>query len=408
MPTELVEIGFDLVLPTGPFFTLDDATKGQLDNTTYKLAGFQYYDITNYVTGISLTRGKSNNIDNISSGDFVVELNNRTRVFDPEYEASPFYGNILPKRVVRYSVNGVQQYQGVIDDWGLLYTPDGDAIANFVASDGFVYLNNQTLGAGTATAQLSGARINAILDDQFVQWPTADRSISTGQTTVGANVVTDGQNVLAYLQQVELGELGLFFIGKDGKAVFRDRIFTSSTTGLTKFADDGTGIGYQNLVIAYGSEDLVNEVASTSVITDTETVSIDTASQNAFGIFNATFSDLLLSTNTQVETFNATLLRRYSQPVYRFNELEVRLNNLSEADQNKVLDLELGDFVQVVFTPSSIPPPINKYAQVIRANHSVDLNGEHLVTLGLNTLNFTYFKFDDVVFGRLDFNSYFD
>jgi hypothetical protein len=408
MPDQLVEIGFDLVLPTGPFFTLDDATKGKLDNTTFKLAGFIYYDITNYVTGITLTRGKSNNIDNISSGDFVVELNNRERTFDPEYASSPFFGNILPKRVVRYSVNGVQQYQGVIDDWGLAYSPDGDAIANFVASDGFVYLNNQTLGAGTATAQLSGARITAILDDQFVQWPTLERTIAAGQATLGANVVTDGQNALSYLQQVELSELGLFFIGKDGKAIFRDRTFTPTTSSLTKFADDGTGIGYQNLIIAYGSEDLVNEVASTSVITNTETISTDTDSQNSFGIFNATFSDLLLSTNAQVETFNATLLKKYSEPVYRFNELEVRLNNLDVTNQNKVLNLELGDFVQVVFTPSGIPPAINKYAQVIRANHSVDLNGEHIVTLGLNTLNFTYFKFDDLIFGRLDFNSYFD
>jgi hypothetical protein len=111
---------------------------------------------------------------------------------------------------------------------------------------------------------------------------------------------------------------------------------------------------------------------------------------------------LLLSTDAQVETFNSTLLAKYSQPVYRFSELEVRLNDLSLADQNKVLDLELGEYVQVVFTPSNIPPAINKYAQVIRANHNVDISGEHIVTLGLNTLNFTYLILDDLIFGRLD------
>lgn len=402
MPTQLVEIGFDLSSAIGPFFTLDDPVKGRLDNTDFTLAGFAYYDITNYVTGIGLTRGKSDNIATISSGDFGVSLNNRSRAFDPEYAASPFAGNILPKRQVRYSVNGIQQYQGVLDDWNLAYTPDGDAVAAFDASDGFVYLNNQTLAAGTATAQLSGARINAILDDPFVQWPASERSIDPGITTVGANVVADGQNVLAYLQQIELGELGLFYIGKDGKAVFKERTFAPASAGVPKFADDGTGIGYQNLIIGYGSEDLVNEVASTSVITATEILSVDPASQDEYGIFNNTFTDLLLSTNEQVIDFNATLLKKYSDPVYRFNELQVRLNDLSLADQNKVLNLELGDFVQVVFTPSNIPPAINKYAQVIRANHSVDLSGEHIVTLGLNTLNFTYLILDDLVFGRLD------
>lgn len=402
MPEQLVEIGFDLVLPTGPFFTLDDPVKGQLDNTSYTLAGFQYYDITDYVTNIEVTRGKSDDLDNISGGELVVELNNRTRAFDPTYEAGPFYGNILPKRLVRYSVNGIQQYQGVLDDWGLSYTPDGDAIAGFTASDGFVYLNNQTLAASTATAQLSGARIEAVLDNEFVQWPTADRDIDPGITTLGADVIPDNQNVLGYLQTIELSELGLFFIGKDGSAVFRDRTHSPSTVDITKFADDGTGIGYQNLLISYGSEDLVNEVASTSVITETETLSVDTDSQEAYGIFNATFDNLLLSTDAQVEIFNSTLLAKYSQPVYRFSEIDIRLNDLSLENQNKVLNLELGDFVQVVFTPSNTPPAINKYAAVIRANHNVDISGEHIVTLGLNTLNFTYLILDDLVFGRLD------
>lgn len=402
MPDQLVEIGFDLVLPTGPFFTLDDPIKGQLDNTTYTLAGFQYYDITNYVTSIEVTRGKSDDIATISSGELVVELNNRTRAFDPTYEAGPYFGQIIPKRLVRYSVNGIQQYQGVLDDWGLNYTPDGDAVANFVASDGFVYLNNQTLAAGTATPQLSGARVTEILDNEFVQWPTDQRDIDPGSVTLGANPVDEGQPVLSYLQAIEQSELGLFFIDKTGKATFRDRTHSPITTDLVKFADDGTGISYQNLLISYGSEDLVNEVVSTSVITTTETTSIDEASQEEFGIFNATFPDLLLSTDEQVAVYNSTLLAKYSQPVYRFSELEVRLNDLSEADQNAVLNLELGDFVQVVFTPSNLPPAINKYAAVIRANHSVDISGEHIVTLGLNTLNFTYLILDDTIFGKLD------
>jgi len=402
MPTELVEVGFDLASPIGPFFTLDDSLKGRLDNTDFTLAGFAYYDITDYVTGIQLNRGKSDDIANISAGDFVVELNNRTRAFDPEYLDSPFVGNILPKRLVRYSVNGIRQYQGVLDDWNLVYTPDGDAVASFAASDGFVYLNNQTLGAGTATVQTSGARINAILDDPFVQWPASERNIETGTTTLGANVVSDGQGALSYLQQVEQSELGLFFISKDGKATFKSRNYAPSTSGIPQFTDDGSGIPYQNLKIVYGSEDLVNEVDSTSVITNTQTLTVDVASQEEYGIFNQTFPDLLLNTNEQVADFNATLLAKYAQPVYRFSELEVRLNSLSLADQNKVLALELGDFVQVIFTPSNLPPAINKFAQVIRANSSVDISGEHIVTLGLNTLNFTYLILDDTIFGKLD------
>jgi hypothetical protein len=402
VPNQLVEIGFDQVIPGGNWFTLDDATKGKLDNTSYHLAGFAYYDITDYVTDIQVTRGKSDDIGSISSGELVVSLNNRTRAFDPTYTAGPFYGNILPKRLVRYSANGIQQYQGVIDDWNLEYTPDGDAVASFVCSDGFVYLNNQTLNAGTATAQLSGARINAILDSEFVKWPTTDRDIDAGATTLGANVVADNQNVLEYLQEVETSELGLFFISKDGKATFLDRTHTPITTDLVVLADNGSGIPYQNLQISYGSESLVNEVVATSVITNTQTTVTDTDSQTEYGIFNATFDNLLLSTDAQVETFATTILAKYSQPVYRFTEVEIRLNDLSVEAQANVLGIELGDFVQVIFTPSNIPPAITEYASVIRANHNVDISGEHIVTLGLNTLNTTSFVLDDLIFGRLD------
>lgn len=402
MPTQLVEVGFDLVLPEGPFFTLDDPTKGALNNTSYPLAGFIFYDITEYVTGVQVTRGKSDDIDTISSGELVVTLNNRSRAFDPLYAASPFYGNILPKRQVRYSANGIQQYSGVIDDWNLGFTVQGDADASFVASDGFVYLNNQTLATGTATPQLTGARITSILDDPFVQWPTDTRQVDTGHATLGADVIPDNQNVLNYLQQIEQAELGLVFIGKTGDFIFKDRNNVPSTENTVKFSDDGTGIAYEDIQIVYGSENLVNEVVASSVITSTEITATDDQSQQEYGIFNATLTDLLLADDAQVENLAVTLLAKYSQPVYRFSEVTVRLNDLTLEEQNSVLNIELGDFVQMVFTPGNIPPAINKYAQVIRANHDVSVDGQHVITFGLNTLNVTYLVLDDTIFGRLD------
>lgn len=402
MPTQLVEVGFDLVLPEGPFFTLDDPTKGALDNTSYPLAGFIFYDITEFVTGVQVTRGKSDDIDTISSGELVVTLDNQSRTFDPLYAASPFAGNILPKRQVRYTVNGIQQYSGVIDDWNLGFTVDGYADASFTASDGFVYLNNQTLATGTATPQLTGARITSILDDPFVQWPTTTRQIDPGHATLGADVIPENQNVLGYLQAIEQSELGLVFIAKNGDFVFRDRNNVPSTTDIVKLTDDGTGIPYEDIQIVYGSESLVNEIVASSIITTTEITATDDASQQDYGIFNVTLTDLLLADDAQVENLAVTLLAKYSQPVYRFSEVTVRLNDLTIEEQNSILGLELGDFVQMVFTPSNIPPAINKYAQVIRANHEVSVDGQHLVTLGLNTLNVTYFVLDDTIFGRLD------
>lgn len=401
MLNELVEVGFDLSDNVGSFFKLDDPVKGKLDNVTYVLSGTIFYNITNYVRSIEITRGKADFLSAISSGEAVVELNNRDRAFDPTFEASPFYGNIVPKRDIRISTNGVLQYTGVIDDWNLQYSTNGDATAVVVASDGFVYLSNQTLPLTTSAVETSGARINAILDNPFVNWPASTRAIDTGNSVLGADVIADDTNALQYLQKVEQSELGRFFIAKNGYATFLDRTVTATSAGAVEFADDGTGIPYENMLVLYGSEDLANEVVVSSIITGNQVVATDADSQFSYGIFNLTLTDLLVDSDSQLVDIATFLAGKFSQPKYKFTEVSVRVNDLSDVQQLQVLGLEIGDMVKVTFTPSGIGPAIVKYAEVLRANHSVDVTGEHHVVFGLDTVDYTYLVLNDIVFGRL-------
>jgi hypothetical protein len=401
MPTQKVEIGFDLAGNNGPFFVLDDTERGVLDNTAWTLAGTFFYDVTQYVKDIQITRGKNRDIDSYSSGESVVTMNNYNRYFDPTYQASPFYGNIIPRREVRISSNGIQQYFGTIDDWNLRYAVQGDSTVTFVTSDGFYRFNNQSLNAGTATVQTSGARISAILDDHNVNWPIAFRNIDTGVATLGADVIAEGTNVLSYLKLVEKTEFGAFFIAKDGKATFKDRTVVQPVTGLVELTDDNTGIGYSDIRITYGSEQLANEIVVTSAITESTVTAVDLASQGVYGVLNLTLSDLLMNSDEQVEDLAVFLANKYSQPEYRFDAVEIILDDLSLANQNKVLNLELNDVVKVKFTPNGIGPAIQQYAEIININHRADLQ-IHRVTLGLARLDFLYFILDDPTFGRLD------
>lgn len=123
MITELVELGFDLPASVGNFFKLDDPVRGKLDNTTYVLSGVIFYDVTSRVRGFSIKRGKSRQLDNYQAGVASVILNNNDRAFDPTFAASPYYGQVIPKREIRISSNGVRQYTGLIDDWNLVYAP---------------------------------------------------------------------------------------------------------------------------------------------------------------------------------------------------------------------------------------------------------------------------------------------
>ena len=401
MLTEVVEVGFDLTGTGAPFLTLNDPIAGRLDDPAWTLGGTLFYDISNRVRSIEITRGKSRDLDSFSAGEAVVQLNNYDRAFDPTYVASPYYGQIVPKREVRISSNGIVQYRGVIDDWNLQYSISGESTATFVASDGFVFFNNQTLAAGTATVQTSGARINSILSDPAVDWPVSLRNIDTGVTTLGANVVAENANVLTYLKLVEQTELGRLFIAKDGKVTFLDRTVAASSSTAVVLADNGSGIPYKDMQIVYGSEQLANEIVVSSAITTSTTTAIDVDSQAAYGIFNLTYTGLLMNTDVQLENFAVFLAYKYSQPEYRFDSIQVELLSLSVANQNKILNLELGDVVKVIFTPSNLPPAIVKYAEIISINQDISTEN-HMVTLGLATLDTTFFVLDDIVFGTLD------
>jgi hypothetical protein len=401
MPTQKVEIGFDLAGGAGPFFVLDDAERGVLDNTAWTLAGTFFYDVTQYVKEITINRGKNRDIDSYTSGESVVTMNNYNRYFDPTYQASPFYGNIIPRREVRISSNGIQQYFGTIDDWNLAYTIQGESNVSFATSDGFYKFNNQTLTPGTATVQTTGERIEAVLDDPQVAWPSTFRNIDTGVVTVGADVVAENTNALAYLKLVEKTEFGAFFIAKNGYATFKDRTVVQPVSGLVELTDDNTGIGYSDIRITYGSEQLANEIVVTSAITTSTVTAIDLASQGVYGVLNLTLSDLLMNSDEQVEDLAVFLANKYSQPEYRFDAVEIIMDDLSLEDQNKVLNLELNDVVKVKFTPNGIGPAIQQYAEIININHRADLQ-IHRVTLGLARLDFLYFILDDPTFGRLD------
>jgi len=402
MTTQKVEVGFDLAGNNGPFLVLDNPVQGQLDNTDWVLGGTLFYDITSRVRSIEINRGKSNFLSSYSAGEAIVEFNNNDRAFDPEYTASPYYGNIIPKRDVRISSNGIVQYRGSIDDWNLQYQPGGLASASFTASDGFVYLANQTLSASTATVQTSGARVSAVLDSSDVDWPAGYRNIDTGAATLGADVISAGTNALSYLKLIEQTELGSVFIAKNGDFTFLDRNVAITSTISVEFADDGTGINYEELNVDYGSENLANEIVVSSVITASTAIAVDIDSQNTYGIFNYTANDLLMNSDAQVEALAIFLASKYSQPEYRFDTLSVRVNTQSEANQTKLLNLELGDVVKVTFTPSGIPPAVVKYAEVIRINNQAEPDGQHIMTLGLSTIDTTYLVLDDTVFGKLD------
>lgn len=401
MPTQKIEIGFDLTESGyGPFFRLDDVEQGVLDNTEFVLGGELFYDVTDKVQAVSITRGKNRELDQFDQGLANVVFNNNDRTFDPEFAGSPYAGQIVPKRQIRISSGNVVQFYGLIDDWNLTYETNGDSIASAACSDATSSFALQTIATRTNSVQTSGERINAILDLPEIAWPLELRSIDNGLMTLGADTISDNTNALSYFRLVEQSEPGAFFIGKNGYIVFKDRA-SGPVSGGVLLSDDGNGIPYQGLRVQYGSELLANEIVLSSVITNTEITTTDPDSIEEYGIFNLTRTNLLIANDSDLVGLAEFYAQKYSSPEYRFESVEVLLDELTTQQQSDLLNLELGDVVEIRFTPNEIPPSITKYAEIIRIDHSVDLNN-HVVSFGFATLDFAVLVLDDAQFGKLD------
>jgi len=230
--TTTVEIGVYFNTTDAPYFRIGNATKGKLNNLSYRLAGPVFYDVTDHVQSVSVRRGKNRQFDKYSAGTVNVSFTNTDRLFDPLNTASVLYGSIVPRRQIRIRSYGFDIFNGYIEDWNFDYSVSGVSVASVSASDGFSLLAQQVLVSGVATVQQSGARVSAVLNQSTVAWPTDMRSIDTGYARLGAD--TFNGNALDYLNTVATSEQGDLFVAADGVLTFveANQAFTSSDYSL--------------------------------------------------------------------------------------------------------------------------------------------------------------------------------
>lgn len=394
------QIAFDLSLTAGVnFFTLDDADKGVLDNTEYVLGGDVLTDVTQYVRSISVKRGRSRILEKFTDGRANITLDNRSRVFDPTFTAGPYFGQIKPRKQLVIDSDGEEIFTGFVEDWNFAYPAGGfDAVAEVSASDGFSILAQQVLSAGTATAQLSGARVSAELD--AVGWSSVKRDIGVGQSTLDADVIPANTNVLQYLQKVETSEFGALFIDRAGAVAFRDRAeLQAFTTGVT-FSSGG--IPYRDISVVWGTEEMKNSVAITYTSGGSvagTAIAEDTAAQADYGVMDASYATIL-SSPVEASALASWLVGLYSQPQYRIDSLAVRLEAITGAQKSSVLDLELGDVVRVEFTPSGIGDVVSQIVSIDEIGHEITAES-HDVTFTMSQA-LASFILDDATFGVLD------
>ena len=405
-PDVSVEFGFDLGQRDPFAFVLDSATRGVLDGTEFTLGGERYFDITDRLVTAQIRRGKSQALDRIDAGVVSVTVDNSDREFDPLYENGPYFGQLIPRRSVRVSSNGLPVFVGFIDDFDIQYEPGVQSVVRIDASDALSVLTNSGLEEFTPDSELSGARINTVLDRPEVDWPAELRDIDTGNSLMLDADVAEGTGTLTYLQLVANSEFGTLFLSKDGKITFRERNSVPNIPDIV-FSDEVvagayTGIQFADVNIVYGSENLYNRITLENAdIFPEQAFAEDATSQAVYGPRTLSQSGLLIQEPEQLQFLADFFLARYKEPQYRFETVTVVLDTLSTVNQDKVLDLEIGDIVLVRFEPSDIPPAIEQYCRIIGINHDWT-PGSKNISFSLERLDFAVFILDDLVLGELD------
>lgn len=403
-PETQVFIAFDLAAGGDDnFFTLDDPVKGELDNTEFLLAGDVLVDVTEDVRRVSVRRGRSRQLEAFQAGNALVELNNDQRKYDPGAGTAitPYGVSMRPRKEVVIQSNGERIFTGVVDDWDLQYSLNNDHIASVDCVDQFVSLANQFIDRHTTTSQTTGERIDAILSRSEVEF-RGITDIDTGSATLQADVVsnTEPANLLSYLQRVERAEPGALFISADGLLTFRGRTDLQNATGKV-FADDGTGMPFSNIVVAYGSEELRNRVTVSIQGGGTATATAQ-SSVDVYGFIDFELQDTLLADVGQAGTLATWLANTYSEPQLRVDALEVNLLGLTTEQTNEVITLDLGDVIEVKYTPSGIGDEIRAFASIDSIEHVVQPD-QHVVRFDLSQ-TIAGFVLDSATFGVLNSN----
>jgi hypothetical protein len=378
-------------------FILDSPTSGILDVDT--LEGTSPVDITSDIFSVTVRRGKSRWLDDIQAGTCNISVENRDRDYDPT-GGGTYSTDIVPGKRLVIKTGSTTIFTGGIDDWNLNFTIDGDATATAVASDYLTLLGRTKLDSFTATSQLSGARLEAILDRSEVDFPVADRDIDAGVTTLQADTVSAGTDVATYAKLVERTEGGRLFVSADGKLTFKNRRTAIPSTATATFDDTGSNIPYSNIGIQVGSELLYNRA---TVTRNGGTVqSADNAtSQDAYGIRTLDYTGLLFTADSDSQDFADFLVSRYGTPRARIELLEVNLARLNASQANTVVGLELGDVVRVIYSPPGGGSAIDQSGVVDKIEHTVGIDS-HRIRFGLSSALDQPLILDDLIYGALD------
>lgn len=420
--TAVVDSGnYDLKIATGfnvDAFTLDDAIKGVLNNTTYVLDGTtEFASVMDSTTNITVKRGRQDIGDTFSAGTMTFTIQDVDGIFNPFDENSPYYDTAQAKpglaplrqvQLIRYSATNVPEflYSGYVVNYDYNFALGGLDTVTVYCADQFYLLSQTYLNEYNVSAQTSGERINSVLSLPEVDFPLAQRNINTGTVNLGHDAsytVPAGTNALQYVTQInDTAEFGRLFMSRAGVLTFEPRIGNTLSASVADFHDDGTNYKYNGIGISFEADSVVNRVVVTG-LNGTTAIASDTASIAQYFIQTNSITNSLLHEQTAIDTAASYLLN--PQPEARYTSVETAFLMLTTSQKDTLATLEIGDTITIekTFASGTGTSQLAQELSVEGIEHYLDFSTGHRVLYSTAPTTIVYeLILDDATYGTLD------
>ena len=420
--TAVVDSGnYDLKIATGfqqNAFTLDNATKGVLDNTTFVLDGSgEFASVMDSITNITVRRGRRDVGDQFSAGTMTFTIQDVDGIFNPFDQNSPYYDTAESKpglaplravQLIRYSATDVPQslFSGYVVNYDYNFALGGLDTVTVYCADQFYLLAQTYLDELNVTAETSGERIETVLDLPEVDFPVGSRDIATGTVNLGHDAVYTvpaGTNVLQYLNQInQTAEFGRLFMSRAGVLTFQDRIGNTLSAPVADFKDDGTGYKFDGVGISFEADAVINRSVVTALDGKTATAS-DAGSIATYFIQTSSITNSLLHLQNEVDAAASYLLNAEPEP--RFTSVATKYLMLTTAQKDTLATLDIGDTISVekTFASGAGTTQLAQELSVEGIEHYLDFSTGHRVLYSTAPTTVVFqFILDDAVYGILD------
>lgn len=371
LPTVSVLFDFSNGPVFGYGFTLGDAVHGILGTDRLADNANDIVDISDQVGKISIRRGYDLLQDQFQAGTASVRVYDPTGAWNPQNPASPYYGKLIPLRKMRILGNDSFLFSGYTISYNYTYPKDMEiGFVDIELVDAFRLFAqaNITTVAGTSAGQITSARVSNILDQ--VGWPSSMREIDTGSATVLADPGTS-RTALQAIKNLEFCEQGAFYFNTSGNAEFHSRAYVQSKSGQnpTTFANDGTGIGYKNVVFAFDDKLIINQSSFTRTGGSAQT-SENAASIAKYFPHTINYTDLMLQTDAQVLNVAQIYVATRAETTIRIDALTLDLNATEAAGTTAALTLDFFDTIAIKNVAQD-GTTINKTLQCMGVQHII-------------------------------------